>query len=205
MALKKLFFISLFFLSIPLVGQSQIDTTQQLVVKTNPSQVIQGTETDSSLMKIHSPKKAAIFSAILPGAGQVYNKKYWKVPLVYGVGLGMAYIISTNYRDYEKYRESYITRIDTNSTGTDYFPFISNSGLQSEIERTQKNYELAVVGIALVYVLQIVDATVDAHLKTFDVSDDLSLAIRPAILGSGFNYQRGLSPTVGLKVNLRLK
>ncbi|MGB0390529.1 MAG: DUF5683 domain-containing protein [Salibacteraceae bacterium] len=205
MALKKHFFLLLIILTISYSGKSQTDTTDQLVVKVESTEVIEGTQADSSLMKIHSPKKAAIFSAIIPGAGQVYNKKYWKLPLIYGAGIGMVYILSTNYKSYEKYRESYITRVDSTSTGTDYFPTISNSGLQSEIERTQKNYELAAVGIALVYILQIVDATVDAHLKTFDVSDDLSLAIRPAILSAGLNYQTGISPTVGLKLNLRLK
>ena len=121
----------------------------------------------------------------------------------------MAYIVSINYREYNKYRESYITRVnfekDSTYIGPDHFPTISNAGLQSESERTQKNYELAAVGFALVYALQIVDAAVDAHLKTFDVSDDLSLSVRPTLMSNPYQLTQGVSPTLGFKLNLHFR
>lgn len=178
---------------------------EQVEVEVNASKTIEGDIPDSLLVKKHSPKKAALFSAVLPGAGQIYNKKYWKLPIVYGAGLGMVYLLVNNYRNYETYRETYISRVDTNSNATDHFPFMSNSGVQSEIERYQKNYELAAIGVVLVYVLQIVDATVDAHLYTFDVSDDLSMSVKPKVMSNPFELSRGRIPTVGLSLNLRLK
>ena len=182
-----------------LFSQKELQDSSAALVKieTIAADTVRGTIADSTLMKIHSSKKAALLSAIIPGGGQVYNKKYWKIPLIYGAGIGL------------KYRDSYITRIsaakDSSYVGPDYFENISNSGLQSESERTQKNYELAAVGIVLVYALQIVDATVDAHLKTFDVSDDLSLGIRPAVIGNPYSMARGIAPTLGFRVNLKFK
>ena len=194
-----------------LFSQKEVQDSSAALVKieTIAADTVRGTIADSTLMKIHTSKKAALLSAIIPGGGQVYNKKYWKIPLIYGAGIGLAYVFSGNYREYNKYRDSYITRIsvekDSSYVGPDYFENISNSGLQSESERTQKNYELAAVGIVLVYALQIVDATVDAHLKTFDVSDDLSLGIRPAVIGNPYSMARGIAPTLGFRVNLKFK
>ncbi len=194
-----------------LFSQKEAQDSSAALVKTETiaADTFRSTIADSTLMKIHSSKKAALLSAIIPGGGQVYNKKYWKIPLIYAAGIGLAYVFSINYREYNKYRDSYITRIsvekDSSYVGPDYFKNISNSGLQSESERTQKNYELAAVGIVLVYALQIVDATVDAHLKTFDVSDDLSLGIRPTVIGNPYSMARGIAPTLGFRVNLKFK
>jgi len=213
MNLKTVIFF--LFISIGIFGnlnaQNEADSSfsDHVKIESNSTNTINGAFSDSTLMKIHSPKKAAILSAIIPGAGQVYNKKYWKLPLIYGAGLGMVYIFTVNYKEYNRYRDSYITRVnfekDSTYSGPDHFPTISNSGLQSESERTQKNYELAAVGIALVYALQIVDAAVDAHLKTFDVSDDLSLSVRPTIMSNPYQMTQGVSPTLGFRLNLRFK
>ncbi|MBD77656.1 MAG: hypothetical protein CL840_01790 [Crocinitomicaceae bacterium] len=207
--LHKKFFVVVAILALTGAVYSQTDSarvvTEEDVVA---DQVVAGTVADSSVMKKHSPKKAALFSAIIPGGGQVYNKKYWKVPVIYAVGFGMAYLVSYNYGQYQLYRESLETRVNQenmDSSGTDHFPTISKEGLRTESQRFQKNYELAIVGVALVYILQIVDASVDAHFKTFDVSDDLSMSVRPSIMGNPYQMAQGIAPTVGFKLNLRFK
>lgn len=200
----RLLLVSIFTLTIGWAS-AQNDTINKVEIEVTNSDTIQGSLSDSSLMKLHSPKKAAIFSAIIPGAGQVYNKKYWKVPVIYILGGGLVYLVSSNYNEYQRYRTTYIARVDSNSSHTDQFPFMSNAGVQSEMERYQKNYELAAVGVALVYILQVVDASVDAHLSSFNVSDDLSLRIRPTIQTSPYQIQRGIAPSFGLKLNLRFR
>jgi hypothetical protein len=127
----------------------------------------------------HSPVIASALSAIVPGAGQVYNRKYWKLPIVYaGLGVGY-YFFSQNYTQYKAYKEAYIDR-QHDILGDD-FSEISDAELESRVASTHKNYELAIVGTLVVYVLNIVDASVDAHLFYFDISDDLSMNIQPTI------------------------
>ncbi len=184
----------------PLIyGQNDDD----VAIRSESTDTVNLSVSDSSLMKQHSPKKAAVLSAILPGAGQVYNQKYWKVPLIYAVGGGLVYLSVNSYKQYNLYRDSYIATIDTNSDKTNHFPNINASGLESEMRRHQRNMELAIAGAALVYLLQIVDATVDAHLKYFDVSDNLSLSFRPSIMMPDLYRMR--PPGMGLKIKLRFK
>jgi hypothetical protein len=131
---------------------------------------------------VHSPKKAALMSAALPGLGQVYNRKYWKVPLDYAMAGGLVYWAITSRSKYLLNRESYRSRVDTAYSGIDHFPTESNASLREEMERTQKNMELAIILTGVVYIAQIVDAAVDAHLRYFDVSDNLSMRIKPSLI-----------------------
>jgi len=129
--------------------------------------------------RLHSPRKAAAFSAILPGAGQVYNKKYWKVPIVYA-GLGTAgYFIYTNNQSYRLYRNALVAELDTDPTTANLTEYDT-----SQLDQLQETYhrwrDLSIFAFAGIYILQIIDATVDAHLFYFDVSEDLSLAILPS-------------------------
>lgn len=132
----------------------------------------------------HSPLKATIYSAVLPGAGQVYNKKYWKLPIVYG-GLGACtYFIIDNTREYRKWRDSYIAAFDGNpNTVPQYDP------TQYRLEYAQDLYrrwtELSYMAFIAVYLIQVVDANVDAHLFYFDVSRDLSMRVHPTLLNTG--------------------
>jgi hypothetical protein len=131
---------------------------------------------------VHSPKKAAILSAILPGAGQAYNRKYWKIPLVYAAGGAGVYFISTNHRDYQIFKQAYIYRNDDDPNTIDDFPFATSQRLKVYRDYYRRNMELSVILTAAVYMLQILDATVDAHLYEFDVSNNLSMKIQPALL-----------------------
>ncbi|WP_245820814.1 DUF5683 domain-containing protein [Saccharicrinis aurantiacus] len=166
-------------------------------------------------VKLHSPHKATLYSAILPGLGQAYNKKYWKIPLVYAALGGLVYAIDFNSTYYSKYKTAYrdyVIQDPNNKSYLDVLPPVydeddlkNDARLDAWFEgqlENKKNYykryrDLSYVGIVLVYVLNLVDASVDAHFKTYDVSNDLSIHWEPIVtpIGSQFNH-------VGLQVRL---
>ena len=148
------------------------------------------------LAKYHSPKKATIMSVIIPGAGQVYNKKYWKVPIVWG-GIGVALYASQLNRDYyHEYRENYLLSLEGNYTGNE-----TSLSLQSTMNYYRQMMETSYVIAGAVYLLQILDANVDAQLMSFDVSDDLSMDVIPKAIPNQYNP----TPTMGLTLALKLK
>jgi hypothetical protein len=138
--------------------------------------------------RVYNPRKAALYSAIIPGTGQIYNKKYWKLPIVYGaLGGSAAYFFYnlTNYRDTRfAYRVKYNMRV--NFTDSALAPKIrsdlvrlSEESLRSYRDSFRRDIDYSVLFFALLWGLNVVDAAVDAHLKAFDVSPDLSLWIKP--------------------------
>lgn len=128
---------------------------------------------------VHSPRKAALLSTLLPGAGQAYNRKYWKMPLIYGAGIAGGYLIHTNVVEYKRYRQAYIYRSDTLASTVDDLPMYNAQQLKVFRDYYRRNAELTVIATAAVYLLQILDATVDAHLFEFDVSNNLALQVFP--------------------------
>lgn len=148
--------------------------------------------------KVHSPHKASFYAAILPGLGQIYNKKYWKLPLIYGGIAGVGYGIHFNSKYYKDYRRAYRDFIVRDPNNTSYLQFVppgisiddihgKHSAWFQNALKNKKNYykryrELSYIGLGLIYVAQIIDATVDAHFFNFDISDDLSLNIQPALI-----------------------
>lgn len=129
-----------------------------------------------------NPKKSALFSAILPGSGQLYNRQYWKVGLVYA-GIGVAgYFLIDNTRQYRKYRKAYVERL-SNPNYQDEFtglwsPEQTVTNLQT-LQNTYKKYlDLTYLISGIGYVLQVIDALAFAHLKNFDISHDISLRFR---------------------------
>lgn len=159
----------------------------------------------STLPKNHNPKTATLL-ALIPGAGQIYNRRYWKLPIVYaGVGV-LGYFMVSNYVDYSCFRRAYLDALDTSLTN----PYICPSQpdatanqLKIYRDNAQSTAETFLLGFTLFYGLTIVDAFVDAHLMHFDIDDDLSMHIRPA-----FNYDMGrrtVMPSLGLTVYARPK
>lgn len=122
------------------------------------------------------PKKAGLYSAILPGAGQVYTKKYWKVPIIYGGLITSAYYINESNDFYQLYKSTYLNRLDGDFTDNLNY---SDSDLRTLTEHYRRNREVSVLLFTLTYILNIVDASVNAHLFDYDVSEDLSLHIQP--------------------------
>lgn len=134
----------------------------------------------------HSPKKAAILSAILPGAGQVYNGKWWKVPIIYAGFGGVGYLAYDNYSNYKTYLTAYKLKtgnLEEGATPTEYEVLLAEhyqaSQLQSYKEAYRRDFELYCIITAAWYGLNIVDAIVDGHLYTYDISEDLSLHVDP--------------------------
>lgn len=141
----------------------------------------------------HSAKKATLYSTALPGLGQAYNKKYWKIPIVYAGFGAMTYFFTINNSRYLKFKKALTLRYDNDPTTVDNYEGEYND--QSLIEYQdyyRRNRDLSVIGFALFYVLNIVDASVDANLYYFDVSDDLSLQWSPALLPAA-SFASGIS------------
>jgi len=141
-----------------------------------------------------TPAKAAFYSAILPGLGQAYNKKYWKIPIVYGaIGVSMYYYIDSNQK-YHQYRDAYKRRLEGYTD--DEFSYYDNARLISAQKFYQRNRDLSALFVVGFYVLNIVDANVDAALIQFNVNDNLT--VRPDVymndvtskanVGLTFNY-----------------
>ena len=139
-------------------------------------------------VKKHSPGKAALRSAIIPGWGQVYNKKYWKVPIIYGA-LGIsAGIFVYNYQNYKDTRFAYKVKYNMRVHGTDSSLYVdiddqlkplSEESLRFYRDSYRRDIDYSVLFFVLLWGLNVVDAAVDAHLKSFDVSPDLSLRFKP--------------------------
>ncbi|MCD6347375.1 MAG: hypothetical protein J7L96_08155 [Bacteroidales bacterium] len=148
----------------------------------------------------HSAAKAAIFSALVPGWGQAYNKKYWKIPIVYAGLATVGYFIYDNHSNYLISRDDYI-RIynDPNATVYNKNEINTKSGLLTLIDSYRKNRDLSVIIMFAVWGLNIVDANVDGHFYNFDINDDLTIFINPAsgCLSVRKNYL-GLSMTFEL-------
>ena len=141
-----------------------------------------------------TPAKAAFYSAILPGLGQAYNKKYWKIPIVYGaIGVSMYYYIDSNTK-YNQYRDAYKRRLEGYTD--DEYSYYDNDRLISAQKFYQRNRDLSALFVVGFYVLNIVDANVDAALIQFNVNENLS--VRPDVymndvtskanVGLTFNY-----------------
>lgn len=160
-----------------------------------------GAATDSAIEKQHSPTRAAIFSAVLPGLGQAYNKKYWKIPIVYaGFGV-LTYFIVANTNSYLDYNCAYIEKVNGNTNGNyaDLVNRYTEDQLLSSREYYRRNLDISVLLTALWYSLTILDAAVDAHLMTFDVSQDLSMKLSPAAIP----LPDTPAPGAGLKVTFK--
>lgn len=130
----------------------------------------------------HSPRKASILSAVLPGAGQIYNRKYWKAPIVWA-GLGTCiYFISENNSEYQRYKTAYIALVDGDPNTVDEFNgAFSAQSVLNVVDTYRRWRDLSYLAFAAVYILNVVDAGVDANFVRFDVGRDLSLGITPTM------------------------
>tara|TARA_R110002051_G_scaffold8755_1_gene35944 strand:+ start:43332 stop:43970 length:639 start_codon:yes stop_codon:yes gene_type:complete len=150
-----------------------------------------------------APSKAAFYSAVLPGMGQIYNKRYWKVPLVWGAIGGSIYAYSWNNDNYKRFRTAFKSRQagfntdEFNGEGT--LPFFDVDRLENQQERFQRDRDLWLVVAIGMYALNIVDANVDAHLKQFNIDDDLSIDFEPFL---DFNQVTN-TPNYGMALTIK--
>ncbi|MCV9927997.1 DUF5683 domain-containing protein [Flavobacterium sp. LS1R49] len=133
------------------------------------------------------PAKAAFYSAIFPGLGQIYNKKYWKLPLVYGAIGTSAYFYIDSQKNYNTYRNEYKNRLAGNTSDSEYLARLSDSQLISAQKQFQRNRDLSALFIVGFYVLNIIDANIDAALSQFNISE--KLAFKPVMNFKNENMQ----------------
>ncbi|MGV8095753.1 MAG: DUF5683 domain-containing protein [Mangrovibacterium sp.] len=144
--------------------------------------------------RVHSPKKATIYSAVFPGLGQIYNRKYWKLPLVYIGFASLIYAIDWNNDYYVLYKQAYIDISDNDPTSNSFkdldieghWDFNNQAQVEqfkTRLERakesTRRYRDLCIIGTAAFYAINIIDASVDAHFFNFDISDDLTMNWMP--------------------------
>lgn len=155
---------------------------------------------DSIRQNSHSPRKATIYSAILPGLGQIYNQQYWKVPVLYAGIATIAYFINFNHNKYNTFRTEYLARINKDTLAIDpKYELYSDNSIYQLKNYYQRNLEFTYIIAGVVYILNLLDASVYAHLFTFDVSNNLSFRAEPV-----FNNNIFLSnlPVSGIKLTL---
>lgn len=145
-----------------------------------------------------SPSKAAFYSAIFPGMGQIYNKKYWKAPIVWAALGTSTYLYLDNNSQYKRYRRAFRQReagLQDEFTLDNGTVLISRNGLISAQRTLRNNRDLSLLSTVLIYVLQIVEASVNAHLLQFDTSDNLS--VKPVVVPDPLRIE---APVVGLRL-----
>ena len=172
---------------------AQISFGQEEVVRPQP---LKKEKPDySNLPK--NPRKATMLSAILPGAGQVYNEKVWKVPIIYAGLITDIYFIGYNNTRYQVFKDALIA-FDNGET-TD-FPSLNRDALVRNVDYWRGNRDLCYILLGAIYALNLIDANVDAHLSGFDISDDLALKIDPK-----FESFSAKNNSVGFSIKLKFK
>lgn len=161
-------------------------------------------------------KRAMWLALVLPGAGQIYNRKYWKLPIIYGGFVGCAYAMSWNNQMYHDYSQAYLDIMDDDPNTQSYNQFLhlgaqidaSNIERYKEIFRKRKDRyrrwrDMSMFVMIGVYAFSVIDAYVDASLSEFDISDDLSLRVEPTVINNSQRTRNPLrSSTLGLQCSL---
>ena len=185
--------IIILFVSIIICGccaaQKNIDTTDltKTIIVSKKKKDATDNPDDTLNKKDNRPRIASLRSAIFPGLGQIYNKKYWKLPIIYGALGGTAAVYFYNHGNYKDlklaYRAKYNARVFKDSSEyskikPNLLP-LSEESLRFNRDQFRRNMDYSVLFFAIIWGLNVMDAAVDAHLKSFDISPDLSLSIKP--------------------------
>jgi hypothetical protein len=213
--MRHIFSISFYLVVFLLIGQclyAQVPSNDTISAAVLPKDTVQAKKPVLTTLEDSTKKRArtaAIRSAMLPGLGQIYNKKYWKLPIVYGALGVTGYIFFDNLKTYREYRFAYSARFKaaklnaTAADSADYYKLkpeyklYQPESIRSARDRFRKYIDYSVLFFVVFWGLNVVDATVDAHLKGFDVSPDLSLHIRPG--HSDMAGTNGLSLVLAVK------
>ena len=202
MVLKKAFLLSVLFsvmMDYGAVGQVNTDSLNTITVQGDSLLISGDPEIEEVIDTLENrPNTAALYSAALPGLGQAYNGKYWKIPIIYGGGLVIGYYINYNHQLYKQYRDGIYALIDEDDRTVPIYPELDKDDYQRQVDYWKRNRDLLFISAILVYVLNIVDAHVDAHMELFTVEDDISLKLEPSI--SQTAMQTNL---IGLSLKLR--
>ncbi len=211
---QKLFFSLLIFLFQFNFSWAQSDSTQAVIAfekgdsTSISSPTISKKKKKGNFIKRYfqkdypSPKKAVVLTAIIPGLGQIYNKRHWyiKLPIVYGAFGGLIYSIQYNGRNYRELKEQHRFLVDgLDCTTSIYEGIVDAEVLKNARDKFDKQLQFSYIGIGLAYILTAAEAYTTAHLLTFDVSDDLSMQFKPS-----FDVNPSSGMTVGFGVNFKI-
>jgi hypothetical protein len=166
---NRLLYILLLVPALSLLAQ----TTDTLSVQNETILVVKDSLTPKEAYNPLAPSQAAFYSAVLPGLGQAYNKKYWKIPIIYAGMAAGVYFYLDNDKDYDRFRNAYKRRLA--GFDDDEFQGISTDRLIDAQKSAQKNKDVSIIVAVAFYLINVVDANVDAHLKQYNVSEDLSI------------------------------
>src|SRR5574344_1988733 len=178
-----------------LIG-TEIDSINPAVVRIDTAILlppIDASEREQSIFK-PNPQKSVWYALLFPGLGQIYNRRYWKLPIVYGGFAGLAYAISWNGKYYKDYARAYRDIMDTNSKSQ-----WAKDLLKQKQDSYRRYRDLSIIGTVAFFALTVVDAFVDAQLADFDISLDLSMRVTPAVIPQETN----MNALVGMQLQLK--
>ncbi len=200
--MRAFLFLTLIFLMLTEICVSQEINKDSVLVKENEAIDTTFIKNGGNVVEIESyakrfdPRKALLFSAVFPGAGQFYNKKYWKMPLVYG-GFGfLIYVVNFYHTENLKFRSELFGLINDPSGGLSPSGYTKDQ-LKTIVDKTRRERDFFLIMNGLFYLLQMVDAHVDAHLKEFDLNPNLQVRIEPMFDNS---MMTGRSSGIALKI-----
>ena len=177
---KKFILISIIFFLCNYVS-AQKDTVIALADQKDSIYIKDVTTTviDTLIMK-KKPLRAALFSTFVPGLGQAYNQKYWKIPIIFSLAGALIYFADNNNIIYHRFLDAYVAKNDTFPDTIDEFDGkVSDDDLLFYKRKYKRNRDLDIILVGVIYIFNIMDASVDAHLSDYDIGDDLSLSIEP--------------------------
>lgn len=192
--------------TLPLVNKSKlrVGKSEEKMVSVSSKSDSLSTASDTTSLgkkkKRHSPALAAVFSAVLPGLGQGYNKRYWKIPIVYAGFGGLSYALYYTATEFKGYRNAYRLQVDDNAaTLGSYRGYNNPAELKIQRDYYKRYLDISAICTAVWYALNIIDAAVDAHLFEWNMKDDIKLGWQPTMLSGNVAY-----PQAALGVRLRL-
>lgn len=192
-------------------GVKEIEEPESIVVKTDS---IPPAQNLNKKIFIPNPTKATWLAVVFPGGGQIYNRKYWKLPIIYGGFAGCAYALSWNGKMYKDYSQAYLDIMDSNPNTKSYEDLLppnaryNEEQLKNTIKKRKDMFrryrDLSIFAFIGVYLISIIDAYVDAELSNFDITPDLSMKVEPTVINNNQFQSTSLKDkSVGLQCVLR--
>lgn len=186
----------------------QNDSIQQTMLQQQPAET-------KKKRWLPVPNNSIWLGLVIPGAGQIYNHKYWKLPIIYGGFLGCTYALTWNTKMYKDYSQAYQDIMSDNTENDSYMNFIKNGMTKEDVlnnldyyqnifrqrkDAFRRQRDLSIIAFIAVYLLSVVDAYVDAELSNFDISDDLTMTLEPTIFNDAY---RGRPQGIGIQCNIK--
>lgn len=197
----KYWLVLIWFLCATMSSYSQSSYAASYVSNGNYNTTTAGIALGKDSTQWSRPKKTTVMAMVVPGSGQIHNKKYWKAGIVYAGFGGLIYSFKLNADSLSKYQAILVNKLNKDSGTVDNYPTLTAAGAASSRDFYRRNRDFTIIGFVALYALQIIDANVDAHLREFDINQNLALHISPDIMTT----RPGLGTYTGLTLTLRLR